>query len=230
MLRFDEFCDYVKDNIRAYMSEMFQKNNFEFCLDESKDSYDMVNSLLRIVDKQDMEASVPVFHLDAAYENYKQTNDVDAIVVMLAGKYEAAYLERQSIGEKQRPEFEVFAGEGVSNAFIISNLDNTEVDLYQDDVLIEISTKENGNLLLIPINEGVLMAVPVKGSGDYRECMECIAILKIESEEYSQKALQPKLYDRENNIIVSNVEKIKETLSRMDKEQKNMKRSVFARK
>lgn len=230
MLGFDEFCDFVKENIREYMSEVFQKNNFEFRLDETKDNFEMVNALLYIVDKKNPNAIVPVLHLDVAYENYKQTGDINAIVVMLAGKYEAIYQEKMVVGENIRPEFEVLvSGEGITNAFIISNVNDDKVDLYQDDVLIEISSKEHSNLLLVPINDAVLLAVPVKGRAEYKDCMECLNIIKKESEEQTFGELQPKLYDKENNVILSATEEIDAMLQRMDQEQKSVKRSIFSK-
>lgn len=229
MLGFDEFCDYIKDNIRAYMSETFQKNNFDFLLGEAKDSYDMVNSLISLHDKRNPDAVVPVFHLDAAYENYLQSGDLEGIVVMLASKYEAAYKDNiDNNKEKLRPEFEVLAGDGgVSNAFVISR-DSNEVNLYQDEILIELSTQEKSNLLLLEINGNVVLAVPVKGRKDYWECMECIDLVKKEDPE-QLFSKEPKLYDRENNLIVSTTEEIDTVLQRMEEVQRTAKRSVFSR-
>lgn len=230
MLGFDEFCDYIKDNIRAYMSESFQKNNFGFVLREARDSYDMVNSLISLHDKKNPDAVVPVYNLNAAYENYLQSGDLEGTVVMLAGKYEAAYKGKiSSKEEKLRPEFEVLAGEdGVSNAFVISR-NNKETDLYLDETLAELSARERSNLLLLEINENVVLAVPVKGRKDYRDCMECIALVKKEDPEQLFSKVEPKLYDRENNLIVSTTEEIDTALQRMEEVQRTAKRSVFSR-
>lgn len=232
MLSFDEFCEYVKDNARKYMSAGFQKGNYEFCLDEKKDAYDMVTCLLRLEDKQNKDAAVPAFHLGTAYENYKQTGNAEAIVVMLAGRYEAAYQAKLEKGEALLPEFEAIPGDdGISKVFIISNMGNGSVNLYQEDVLMEISARDGDNLALLPVSADVILAVPVKNRKEYQECVDCMSIMQKNDPDMEQMAEESrvKLYDKECNTVCEAGEVVEAVLQRAEKEQGSKKRSVFSR-
>lgn len=232
MLRFDEFCEYVKDNARKYMSAGFQKGNYEFRLEEKKDAYDMVTCLLCLEDKQDRTAAVPLFHLGTAYENYKQTGNAEAITAMLAGKYEAAYQAAFQKKEALLPESEVLPGDGeLSKVFLISNPENGQADLYQEDVLMEIAAEEGSNLALFPVTEAAVLAVPVKSRKEYQECVDCISVMQKDDPDMEQTAADSrgKLYDKESNTVRETGEEIEAVLQRVEREQGSKKRSVFSR-
>lgn len=226
MLDFSQFCDYVKDNIRNYLSESFQKNNYEFYLDEHKNSYDMVSCLLCLRDKQKEDLVLKVFHLDVAYENYKRTGDLDAIVVMLATGYEASITKT----DMKLPEFEVVAGDdGVSNVSVISNFDDPSANLYQDDLLIEISSKEMSDLVLAQINENVLLAIPVRSEKEYLDSLQELSVLENDDPEQLVEGAQIKFYDRNNNVILMDSDEIKEILRDTEQKAVSKKKSVFSR-
>lgn len=231
MLRFDEFCEYVRDHVKEYMSADFQKGNYEFRLDEKKDAYDMVTCLLRLEDKQNRDAAAPLFHLGTAYENYKQTGNAKAITAMLAGKYEAAYQTAVPKEEILLPESEMLPEYGeLSKVFVISNQENGQADLYQEEVLMGIAAEEDSNLALFPVTGAAILAVPVKTHKEYQECVDCMAVMQKDDPDMEQIVeIQGRLYDRKSNTVCKTGEEIEAVLLREEKEQNNKKRSVFSR-
>lgn len=230
MLTFNQFCDYVKNNAKKYMSEAFQKNNYEFCLSEKVDDYNLTSCSIYLDDKQQKVEEPPMFRLETAYENYKQTDRLDDIVVMLASRYETIYADGMAEDKSAYPNVDMIPGvERISSAYVISNMGDSKVDLFHDDTMIEIATKEESNLAVFRISENVLLVVPVKNNKEFRECIDCVGIMENEDPEQVLTNVQIMLYDKNNNVVIEDKNEIEEVLYNAEKKEASKKRSVFSR-
>lgn len=232
---YSQFKECVCKDLKMYFEDSeLRKPNYEVKIRENRDDYDTTEELLYLFNLRDPEKKVPEYSLSVVYETYYFSGKLSETIKALAETIEKQYPKEmkkteeivEEISQSIVTKLEGYQEEDVGTVYLITDATGkrgVEGLLQEDDVLAEIAEKEQSNLQLITLNDTTLMALPVISEVEVTENRNVISELqymvrrKLE-EEY-------RLYDRGKNLILSDLEAIKEVLEKG----KDRKKSIFSK-
>ena len=234
-ISYSQFKECVCKDLKMYFSDPeLRKQNYEVRIREDKDAYDTSEELMYLCDLKNPDKKVPEYSLSVIYETYCCSRNLSEVIKALAETVVKQYPREQKLEEEVRStpmrsiirELNGYPEENIGTVYLITDASGRRgaAELIQDDdMLAGIAEKEQSNLQIIEVDDTALMVIPVMSEvemEDNREVMsELQHMVRRELEE------EYRLYDRNKNLLLSDIEDIKELLEKG----KDRKKGVFSR-
>lgn len=237
---YSEFKEKVCTDLKQYFQEpQLKKQNIEVVIQEQKDNYETSQDILSLWNRANSEQQFPDYNLFLIYETYKRSQDADKVIHALADLMEKQYLESVIVQNVQETK-ESFQTTTACMVTLIGGDKEQEIsDIYMlvtsessiknslpfcDDTLVELAEKEDAHLLLLPVAEDTLLAVPVQNIDDYKESLEIMEELQRVGMQVKQD-MEISVYDKGKNLLLVEAEEMEHLLS----QEKGKKRSIFSK-
>lgn len=230
-MSYEEFKEKLYKDLKRYFSDAeLRKPNYELRVREEEDAYEAVEEMLYLSDMKHPEKEVPSYSLAVAYETYSRSGNLELVMELLANVVETQYpKENVSVDLEEAPvrnnvdEIEGNPEEDIKNAYLITAANGdgtTEAVLKDDETLASIAEKEDRNLQLIPVSERGVLAVPVDSGIELEANLEIMA--ELNKLQLKETDIACQVYDRSRNLLISDVEEMKELLEKGKVKKKSM--------
>lgn len=230
---YSQFKECTCKDLKMYFSDPeFRKQNYEVKIRENIDDYDSSEELLYLYDLKKPDKLVPEYSLSVSYETYCRSGNLAGVIKTLATTIEKQYpKEHKTLEVKEKPwhskaeEVEGYPEEEITAAYLITDPEGkrgvSEI-LQDDDTLAAIAEKEKCNLQVVAVDDKAVLAIPVSSEEEMEDNLEVMSELQ---HLYQQELGACQLYDRNKNLLLSDLEEIKELLAKG----KERKKSVFSK-
>ncbi|MBP3609491.1 MAG: hypothetical protein J6J42_04040 [Lachnospiraceae bacterium] len=231
VISYEEFKERLFKELKNYFSDTeLKKPNYELKVREEKDAYETMEEMLYLSDVRTPEKEMPAYSLAVAYETCCRSGNVEQVMELLANVMETQYpqeeIHLQSEEERILCSVDELPGEpeeGVRNVYLITAVDEAGIVhtlVQNDETLSAIAEKEQSNLQIIPVDEGAALAVPVTYGMELEENRGIME--ELSSLQRKEMTEECQVYDRNRNLLISDMEEIKNLLEKGKVKKKSM--------